>query len=190
MAGDNGTARRPAAEGHGAPAPHRLPRQGRRLLLGAACAACAAWLAGCAQPRARTAEDQDEDAWNGRLALQVQGQDSQSFSALFELRGNPRTGGLVLLSPLGNRIAQLDWKDGHAQLTSAQETRTSDSLDALLQEVTGTRIPVAALFSWLRGEQATAPGWRADLSGVADGRLVAHRDAPEPQATLRVALTR
>lgn len=151
-------------------------------------AICALWLAGCAQPLQKAAAD--EDSWSGRLALQVEGQDSQSFSAMFELRGNAKAGGLVLLSPLGNRLAQLDWKDGHAQLVSSQETRSSDSLDTLLQEVTGTRIPVTALFSWLQGTQAAAPGWRADLSGVADGRLVAHRDDPQPQATLRVALTR
>lgn len=149
---------------------------------------CALWLAGCAQPQPKAGTD--EDAWSGRLALQVEGQASQSFSALFELRGNDRSGGLVLTSPLGNRLAQLDWKDGHAQLVSAQETRTSDSLDALLQDVTGTRIPVAALFSWLQGTQATAPGWRADLSGIPEGRLIAHRDDPAPPATLRIALTR
>ena len=151
-------------------------------------AICALWLAGCAQPQPKP--DTEEDAWSGRLALQVEGQASQSFSALFELRGNERNGGLVLTSPLGNRLAQLDWQDGHAQLVSAQETRTSDSLDALLQDVTGTRLPVAALFNWLQGTLATAPGWRADLSGLADGRLIAHRDDPAPQATLRIALTR
>jgi outer membrane lipoprotein LolB len=120
----------------------------------------------------------------------VEGQASQSFSALFELRGTPQTGGLVLLSPLGNRLAQLDWQEGRAQLISSQEQRSSDSLEALLQEVTGTAIPVKALFSWLQGVHATAPGWRADLSAIGDGRLVAHRDEPAPQATLRIALTR
>jgi len=151
--------------------------------------ACALWLAGCAQP-SPTASGAEEDSWSGRLALQVEGQASQSFSALFELRGDARSGGLVLISPLGSRLAQLDWSDGRAQLVSAQETRTSDSLDALLQDVTGTRIPVAALFGWLHGTQATAPGWSADLSSLADGRLIARRDSPTPSATLRIALTR
>ncbi|RYF38774.1 MAG: outer membrane lipoprotein LolB [Comamonadaceae bacterium] len=151
-------------------------------------AICALWLAGCAQPVAKP--NAEENAWSGRLALQVEGQASQSFSAMFELRGTVENGSLVLLSPLGNRLAQLDWKDGHAQLVSAQENRTSDSLEALLQGVTGTRIPASALFSWLQGTQATAPGWRADLTGIADGRLVAHRDDPAPQATLRIVLTR
>lgn len=148
---------------------------------------CALWLAGCAQPMASATVE--ENIWNGRIALQIDGQASQSFSAMFELRGTAQAGGLVLFSPFGNRIAQLDWKDGHAQLVSGQDTRTSDSLDTLLQDVTGTRIPVTALFSWLKGTQASATGWQADLTGIADGRLTARRDDPQPTATLRIALT-
>lgn len=148
---------------------------------------CALWLAGCAQPM--PSAPVEENSWNGRIALQIDGQASQSFSAMFELRGTAQTGGLVLFSPFGNRIAQLDWKDGHAQLVSGQDTRTSDSLDTLLQDVTGTRIPVTALFSWLKGTQASATGWQADLTGIADGRLTARRDDPQPTATLRIALT-
>lgn len=148
---------------------------------------CALWLAGCAQPM--PSAPVEENSWNGRIALQIDGQASQSFSAMFELRGTAQAGGLVLLSPFGNRIAQLDWKDGHAQLVSGQDTRTSDSLDTLLQDVTGTRIPVTALFSWLKGTQASATGWQADLTGIVDGRLTARRDDPQPTATLRIALT-
>ena len=148
---------------------------------------CALWLAGCAQPM--PSAPVEENSWNGRIALQIDGQASQSFSAMFELRGTAQAGGLVLLSPFGNRIAQLDWKDGHAQLVSGQATRTSDSLDTLLQDVTGTRIPVTALFSWLKGTQASATGWQADLTGIANGRLTARRDDPQPTATLRIALT-
>lgn len=150
---------------------------------------CLLCTVGCAQSVKSGAAEKNQ--WSGRLALQVEDQATQSFSALFELHGTAQSGGLVLLSPLGNRLAQLDWEDGHAQLiTGAQETRSSDSLDNLLQAVTGTRIPVAALFAWLQGEQATAPGWQADLSLVAEGRLTARRSEPSPQATLRIALTR
>lgn len=146
------------------------------------------WLLGCAQPPQSAGGAQD--AWSGRISLQVEGQASQSFSAAFELQGDVQKGGLVLISPLGNRLAQLEWQDGHAQLTTAQETRNSHSLDVLLEEVTGTQIPVAALFQWLKGVHSTTPGWRADLSRLGQGRLVAHRDEPPPQATLRIALTR
>ena len=160
----------------------------QRRLASIVAAFSALWLIGCAQPA--KVPPHAVDMWSGRIALQVEEQPSQSFSAMFELRGNARTGELVLVSPLGNRLAQLEWKDGHAQLTSAQETRSSESLDSLLQEATGSRIPVAALFRWLKGEQSTAPGWSADLSALEDGRLVAHREAPVPKATLRIALTR
>lgn len=175
---------------------HTLSR-GHRLELSAAphhgwvvswIICCALWLAGCAQPVSRAS--QEEDSWRGRIALQVDGQAAQSFSATFELQGNPESGGLVLLSPFGNRIAQLEWKDGQASLQSGPETRTSDSLETLLLDVTGTRIPIAALFSWLNGIQATAPGWQADLSGMPDGRLTARREHPTPQAILRIVLTR
>lgn len=149
---------------------------------------CLLWLVGCTQAAHRTAAD--EGTWSGRIALQVEGQASQSFSAMFELQGNAKDGGLVLLSPLGNRIAQLSWNSGHAQLLSGPDTRSSESLEALLQDVTGTQIPVAALFDWLNGIQTTAPDWQADLSSLADGRLVARRNHPAPPATLRIVLTR
>lgn len=145
-------------------------------------------MTGCAQPSRQIVTE--DPSWSGRIALQVEDQSSQSFSALFELRGTAQNGGLVLLSPLGNRLAELDWKNGRAQLQSGQETRSSDSLDGLLQEVTGTRIPVDALFNWLQGTQVSATGWQADLSGIADGRIIARRDDPAPRATLRIALTR
>lgn len=165
----------------------RAQPQHHRMMVWWWIALCLLWLVGCAQPTPRVT---GEEAWSGRLALQVDGQASQSFSSAFELQGNAQSGSLVLLSPLGSRMAQLDWKDGHARLQSGDETRTSDSLEALLQDVTGTHIPVVALFSWLNGTHASAPGWQADLSGLADGRLIARRDQPAPQATLRIALTR
>jgi len=148
------------------------------------------WLLGCAQPQLRPQSNAAQDAWSGRISLQVEGQASQSFSAVFELHGNANAGALVLLSPLGSRIAQLQWQEGHAQLTTAQETRDSHSLDLLLEEVTGTQIPVAALFQWLQGVQSLTPGWRADLTNLEQGRLIARRDTPSPPATLRIALTR
>jgi outer membrane lipoprotein LolB len=158
-------------------------RVGMAVMLGACLA-----LAGCATqspPLLAFA-----DSWTGRLALQVEGYDAQSFSAAFELRGNSRLGELVLLSPLGNRLAQLTWREGHAELISAQGSRTSPSLDALLADTVGAPLPVAAIFEWLQGQQASAPGWDADLSAVAQGKIFARRHSPLPAANLRIALTR
>lgn len=150
--------------------------------------ACTLWLTGCAQPP--RAAEAGTASWSGRLSLQVEGQASQSFSSLFDLQGDPDKGELVLTTPLGNTLARLQWDAGRAQLTTGQETRESTSLDELLRQATGTAIPVAAIFQWLNGNQATATGWQADLSGSADGRLVARRHDPVPEATLRIALSR
>lgn len=143
---------------------------------------------GCAQPT-RTLNTETQ-AWSGRIALQIDDQSGQSFSAIFELRGNAQTGTLTLLSPLGNQLAQLDWQDTHVQLSSGHQKRSSDSLNTLMQEVIGTTLPIEAMFNWLQGIQTTTTGWQADLSNIATGRIVARRYEPAPQATLRIVLTR
>ena len=163
----------------------------RTLPYGVACllAFFVLLLAGCAQPQLRPAHSHDT-LWAGRLALQVEDQASQSFSASFELSGSAQQGQFVLLNPLGNTIARIQWNADHAEITTGQDTRKSESLEALLQDVLGTGIPVAALFSWLEGTQVEAVGWHVDLSAIASGRLVAQRHTPAPQATLRIVLTR
>ena len=145
-------------------------------------------LAGCAQPQPMPANSH-RTLWTGRLALQVEEQASQSFSASFELSGSAQQGQFILLNPLGNTLARIQWDAGHAEITTGQSTRESESLDALLHDVLGTSIPVAALFSWLEGTQVAAVGWQVDLSAIAAGRLVARRHTPAPQATLRIVLT-
>ena len=147
-------------------------------------------LAGCAQLPSQPARQADAGHWSGRLALQVEDQATQSFSASFELQGSPARGELVLLSPLGNVLARLQWEPGSATLASGNETQTADSLDALLRQSTGTHLPITALFDWLNGTLANADGWQADLSSLDQGRLTATRHTPAPRATLRIALDR
>ena len=150
------------------------------------------WTAGCAQQNTKLPQVQisERTTWNGRLALQVENQPSQSFSAGFELQGSAAQGELRLFTPLGSVLAQLDWAPGRARLQSSSELRESDSLEELLARTLGTPIPVTALFSWLKGMQTTASGWQADLSALDSGRLVATRYQPEPRAVLRVAFER
>lgn len=144
-------------------------------------------LAGCAQPpRAPSVPG----AWSGRLALQVEGQSSQSFSAAFDLRGTPDAGELQLYTPLGSTLARLQWAAGTARLEQGGEVLESSSLDTLVQDLTGSSLPIAALFDWLQGRPAAAAGWRADLSRAQDGRITAERLEPLPTATLRVVLSR
>ena len=147
-------------------------------------------LAGCASPPTTPAEIRAEQSvWSGRLSLQVEeqvGQAAQSLSAAFELQGNAAQGELTLLNPMGNVLARIDWTPEHARLQSGEKTQESASLDTLLEQMTGTALPVRALFDWLRGVQTTASGWQAQLGGINQGRLEATRHTPTPRATLRV----
>ncbi len=142
-------------------------------------------LAACATPRPVVAPG--TQAWTGRLALTVEGQREQSFSAGFELTGAPEQGELKLTNPLGGTVAVLAWAPGSATLRSGGKTQQFDSLEALAQEATGAPIPIAALFDWLAGKATPVAGWQADVSQVAEGRLRARRIDPPPPADLRVA---
>jgi outer membrane lipoprotein LolB len=147
-----------------------------------------ATLAGCANPPvAKVPGDVTASSWSGRLALQVAENQSQSFSAGFELKGNAREGELTLFSPIGGTLAQLSWAPGSAALNNGGQVRQFESLDALVTHATGSAIPVAALFDWLRGVNTPVPGWQADLAQIGQGRLHARRIQPTPEADLRVA---
>jgi outer membrane lipoprotein LolB len=126
--------------------------------------------------------------WAGRMSLQVEDSSSQSFTAAFELKGSAQRGELRLFTPFGGTLAAIDWQDGRAQLTANGETRTFDSMDSLIQQATGSVIPVVALFDWLDGRNTPVPGWQANLSRLADGRLFARRNMPAPAADLRIVL--
>jgi len=158
-------------------------RLARRVLL----LAVALGLSACALPP-RAPDAAGQPYWNGRLGLQVDGDKPQSFSAGFELRGAPQAGQLSLYSPLGATLAQLRWAPGMAELQADGQRRQYPSIEALTQEATGTALPLPALFAWLDGKPAEVPGWQADLSRIADGRLVARRSEPLPTAELRIVL--
>lgn len=160
----------------------------RRAVLGL-LAGAALLLSGCAQPaRAPSGNEVSAAVWQGRMALQVEDQPSQSFSAGFELRGRADAGELTLYNPLGGTLAALRWAPGSATLRSGDQVRQFESIDALVAGATGTAIPVATLFDWLAGSNTQVPGWEADLSQLAAGRLRARRTSPPPVADLRVAL--
>jgi len=164
----------------------RARRQRRRTLCLAAFAATLA--AACAPiPQAEQARD---DRWSGRLALQVDDSSAQSFFAAFQLHGNAERGKLTLFNPLGNILARLTWQPGGALLDDGQNQRTSSSLATLTQELTGSVLPITALFAWLHGRDMAASGWQADLSALSAGRITATRLQPLPTAVLRVVLDR
>ncbi len=167
----------------------RAPRGARRFALATATAALLV-LAGCAAPRAPVARPPDTQTWTGRLSLRIDSEPVQSFAAMFELTGTPEAGELTLTSPIGSTLAVLQWSPGQALLRNGGEARRYASLDALIQAATGAAIPVPALFGWLAGHEAAVPGWRPNLSQVAQGRLQATRESPQPEAELRVVFER
>jgi len=163
------------------------PQRGRRRVL-ALVLSSTLLAAGCATPRMSPV---DANAyWSGRMAIQVLKDPPESLSAGFELQGSALAGEMVLLSPIGTTLARLEWTPQGARLAQGQQQVESTSLQKLGARLTGTELPIAALFEWLAGRPAEAPGWLVDLSAHAQGRISAERREPSPGAVLRIALDR
>lgn len=162
-------------------------QQRRRYLVTGAASLLGLSLFGCTS--ATLVAKPERPYWSGRLALQIEEESAQSFSALFELEGSEDQGELILLSPLGNTLGKLKWSSEGATLQAGQQQQTSHSLDALLAQVTGEAIPIKAIFDWLRGIETNAAGWVADLSALSQGRITAQRSDPKPKAILRIAFS-
>lgn len=126
--------------------------------------------------------------WTGRLAVRVETQASQAFSAGFELRGNAESGLLLLFSPLGSTLARLSWSPVEARLLSEGKEQTFASFAALSEQVTGASLPLGGLFQWLAGVPAAVEGWQAELGNLPNGRLQARRSTPLPAVELRIIL--
>ena len=145
-------------------------------------------LVGCAT--SRPGADKSGSFWSGRLALQLQSTPPQNWSVSFELQGSAEQGQMVLLSPLGTTLARLSWNPQSARLEQGTEKTESSHLQSLSQKLTGTDLPISAIFEWLEGREISAQGWEVDLSAFKEGRLSARRIAPAPEALLRILLDR
>lgn len=142
------------------------------------------------------------DVIAGHLAVRVDDEPPRAFSATFTLAGNPAAGELTLEGPLGTTAARARWAPGMAEIETAEGRRTHADLDALAEQALGERVPMAALFDWLRGRPwAAAPsqpwtdgrvgfeqlGWQVDLADWGQRRVVARRSTA-PVVTVRVRL--
>lgn len=128
--------------------------------------------------------------WSGRMAIQILKDPAESLSASFELQGSAKAGEMVLLSPIGTTLAKLAWTPQSAQLEQGSLHIEGASLQQLGSRLTGTELPITALFEWLAGKSAEAPGWQVDLSSHAQGRITAERRLPAPATVLRIVLDR
>lgn len=159
----------------------------RRAIWRVAGLACAVVLLGACATRGPATTKPGESLWVGRFSLTVHSEPPQSWIAGFELSGSASAGELQLSSPLGSQLASVRWSAEGAELRQGERTSRHPSLDSLSAELgSGSVLPVAALFDWLRGRQAPVSGWEADLSRQPEGRIVARRLQPLPGAELRL----
>ena len=127
----------------------------------------------------------------GRLSIKVASEPPQSLTAAFEIKGSSTQGELRLMSPIGSTIALLSWTPTQAFLMANNESKEFQHIDTLMQELTGTVLPLNAVFDWLVAIPTPAPGWQLDLSQMKHPErpsLYAKRTAPQPAAELRVVL--
>lgn len=130
-------------------------------------------------------------SYQGRLSLRIATETPQSLYGAFFISGDAHRGELTLNSPLGNTVAKLSWTPQTAALSANNTTTNYPSTDALITTVTGTTLPLPALFDWLAGVSTPVEGWETDLSSmqnVDNRRLVAKRNSPLPTVELRIAL--
>ena len=159
-------------------------------------------LGACATPQRPPTVAGTPEPLSGRLLVRIDGQPPRSVSATFELTGTPAEGALVLSGPLGATAAKAQWARGEATLKSGEKESRYPDLESLAEEALGERIPIAALFDWLRGRPwggaASAPradgapgfqqlGWRINLARAAEGWVEAERATP-PAVLVRAKL--
>ena len=137
----------------------------------AAAIAAAGLLAGCAWFRPQT----PTPFWQGRIAIKDLRDPQNNMSASFELQGNASAGSFGLFNMLGLTLASMRWSEGFAELQSGGETQTYKSADAMVYASLGHSIPLAAVFGWLNGDNASVPGWEVDRSRYAERRLRARK---------------
>lgn len=145
-------------------------------------------LAACGAPGKRQEYVTPNDVWEGRLSVQVAGDTAQRISADFFLEGTARRGSLVLNSPLGTRMAYMQWDAKSATLAAGGQTRAFASVDAMTAESLGSALPVQALFGWLHGRPESAPGWELQTLDMLQGRIRARSVDRTPAVQIDLVL--
>jgi outer membrane lipoprotein LolB len=114
-------------------------------------------LTGCAglSPATLSPRDQIRDfSLTGRFALRVTlpGEKAQSSGGRLTWTHQNRSDRVLLASPLGYGLAEIETTPTLSRLKTAEgKTRESDDPDALIEEITGQRLPVTRLPAWLLG---------------------------------------
>ena len=162
------------------------------------------------QPPA-SAQTRYSGPWDGRMSLKLAAFGKESAKGVqltFNLEGTPARGTLDLSTPLGTRMASVQWHERMAVLRTSDGEQPFDSLDDLTRHVLGEALPIPALMAWLEGgpapdqpwqgqpqgnwQQFTQAGWQVDLRERDNGYIDAQRLASPSQrgVTLRVRIDR
>jgi outer membrane lipoprotein LolB len=145
----------------------------------------------------------------GQMSIKLQpfgDQPAKGISLGFFFSGNPSSGQLDLMTPLGSQIAQIRWAPEHVWVVDTKGRQDFDSMDALSRARLGEALPLQAMISWLQGrpdpDQAAEAGiephtfvqagWHIDLRQLPDKKLLVERQGSDTQrgATIKVYLDR
>lgn len=136
-------------------------------------------------------------ALEGRFALRVTmpGQAAQSSGGRLTWTHQNRSDRILLSSPLGYGLAEIETSPELSRLRTAEgKTRESTDPDALVEEITGQRLPVTLLPAWLLGRSGGNARIEADAHGrparlIEDGWQVDYLYEEETPSALPARLT-
>ena len=148
----------------------------------------AALLTACSTPAKRQEYVTPNDVWEGRLSVQVAGDPPQRISADFFLEGTARRASLTLNSPLGTRMARMQWDATSATLELGDQKRSFESVDAMTTHTLGSALPMQAFFAWLHGRPESAPGWEIQNLDRLQGRIRARSVDRTPAVQIDLVL--
>jgi len=161
--------------------------------------ACTLLVTGCATMPEPAA---DAPRLSGRLSVRVDSEPVRAVTASFELQGDARLGVLRLSSPLGDTLAEARWSPVATELRAPAGRAQFADLDDMAAKTLGERLPMSALFDWLRGRPwpeapfvpLAAPavgfeqlGWQVHLERLAEHFVEARRATP-PVVTVRARI--
>jgi outer membrane lipoprotein LolB len=126
--------------------------------------------------------------WQGRISLSVHQTPMQTVFAGFELDGDPQSGEMRILGPLGSAAMVLQWQPGKATVSDGQHSRSAPELQQLMQQLTGVDLPIGLIFDGLYGRPMAAPGWWIAPNEGRQDRLYAVRLEPLPRIELMIHL--
>jgi outer membrane lipoprotein LolB len=143
----------------------------------AALLACALALAGCAAPAPRTTLERPAGVTGadlpsafdlaGRIAVREK---ERGFSGSLRWQHRPEGDELLLLTPLGQGVAQILRRPGEARLITGESQHVAPDAEGLTEQLLGWRLPLAGLAWWALGSNSPASPSTVELDG--EGRVV------------------